>query len=1054
MKFRSAGYAAALLAACSPFAVTRANAQSMTGGKVVAGAAQIATGQQGQTSVTQSTTKAVIEWQDFSVAQGDLLRFVQPDSKSITLNRVTGDRPSRIDGTIEANGQVWLLNANGVMIGNQGRVSAAGFLTSSRSLSDEAFLAGRYDFIQTGAADGAIVNNGTIITSGGYAVLAGGQVANSGLIEASLGQIAMGAGRNFTLDLVGDKLLSFAVTTPLDVMPAHGAALDNSGTLRANGGRVLLTARAAADVVDNVINTAGLVQAQSARFVHGEIVLDGGPAGTVRVDGMLDVSGTQAGQTGGTAAVLGDTIILGDTARIHAQGTSGGGHIFVGGGWQGETLYGRPSAVRVAAAAGAVLDASALDSGHGGTVVLWSDVNDAASRTFALGSFYARGGANGGDGGRIETSGHYLSTDGARGSAAAARGKSGLWLFDPVTIEITTMDYAPGGGFVDGDNGQIWEPNGSASYIRPDAIEELLNAGTNVTITTAGGSDTSQGDIYVGAAITKSSGGDATLSMIADGSLYLSNPITSTSGLNLILETRANGMFIMSDIAVDGDVTMRARSGYEWIAGQPFETAFMMEAGSISARNISITSPGVDIYAPLMASQSITIQPFSSAQPIYVGRPSDMPGNFTIDTDAFTRLHAPTVTIGRADGANPLWLNLDLDDPYLPDAYPGDQTVIMRAGGQGGAVHFGGRYDLDGGDILRLIAGSDIFLEEDLAINLAGRLDLLSGERVTNLAGSSALPTVGNGRWFISAASPDDVSFGGLVSGQRALWGTGFADSAATADSASGNRYAFAYAPTIVITAADREKVAGESLSFSPADYTLEGLVDAAGYGHVFEQDAPGAGPLLVSAGAVPSAVAGTYMITVDSSQLPAGYAVEFGGASLVVTPAGVPPVDPPDPPAAMPVPRPGAIIAGVTSGLPAIPAIPPLPAPVSPPIATAPAAAPPPATAGAAASPTQEREQLSFLISPQDPLNPIPSSPVSGQQPPTPRDYADGDDPFLLAADNHDGDAPAQNAERQNGSMAPVAPGVAVDISGMPLSPEIPGIEGRFSGTGDSSKW
>lgn len=1062
MYFRTVGYTAALLAACSPFVLAGACAQDLMGGNVVAGSAQIVAGQQGQTSIIQTSAKAVIDWQSFSVGEGGLLRFVQPDSTSITLNRVVGDRSSRIDGAIEANGQVWLLNPNGVMIGNGGRVSAAGFLASSRSISNEAFLSGRYDFVPTGSADGTISNMGAIVIQGGYAILAGGQVANSGLIEANLGQIAMGAGKNFTLDLVGDKLLSFAVTAPLDVMPATGAALSNSGTLRANGGRVLLTARAAANVVDNVINTSGLVQAQSARFVNGEIVLDGGVAGAVRVDGTLDVSGGQPSETGGNVAVLGDTIILGGTARIDAQGASGGGNILVGGGWQGESVHGRPSAVRVAAAAGAVLDASAIDTGNGGTVVLWSDVHNAMSQTYAQGSFYARGGANGGNGGRIETSGHYLSTYGARGSAAAPHGKAGLWLFDPTDIEIVSGEYLPGGEFVVDGDGQSWVPNQDYSYVLSTDIEDILNAGTNVSITTAGGGS-GEGNIYSYAEINKTSGAEATLSLTADSGIYIYAPITSSSGLNLIFESKAGGLMIGGDINVDGDVTLRANSAHVWIPGQPFEVPFSNE-GSISARNISLTSPDVNIFTQLTATESITIQPYSTEQPIILGRPAEIPDGFYLDTNEFLNLHAPTVTIGRVDGVGEVLLGLDLEDPFLPPPYQGDQTIIVRAGGSGGTIRFGSGYNFGEGKMLRLIAGSDIILEEDLVINLAGRLDLLSGQRVTNLAGASALPVLGNGRWFISAASPDDITFGGLVSGQNAIWGTSFGNAAMTSDSASGNRYAFALSPTITVTTSNREKIVGDVITFSPADYTVEGLIDAGSYNNMFEQDVMGSGPLLTSSGAPAAAAAGTYAIEVDSAQLPVGYVLAFGGASLVVNPVADPPVPPvpPVPPITPPViplpplPLPGAITAGVTHGVPSIPPVPPLPpqGPAAKPAAMTPTVPSPSTASGAPASNDEDSERLVFLISPQIPLNPLGASPVSGQQPPTPRDYADGDDPFLLAAGNNDSAAPAQNAERQGGSVDNVAPGVGVDVSSMPASPEIPGIEGRFSGTGNSSKW
>ncbi|OYX38782.1 filamentous hemagglutinin N-terminal domain-containing protein [Sphingomonas sp. 32-62-10] len=413
-----------------------AAAQSIADPTVRVGTASVTGVGTTNVQITQQSDKAVIDWRAFSVDSNTTVTFSQLSKNSIALNRITGLDATRIDGSLIANGQVWLLNPNGVLIGAGGNVSAGGFLATTHAISNDDFMAGNYAFDGTNA-NGAVVNLGQIVAStGGYAVLAGNKVDNAGLVQARLGEVVLGAGKGFVLDLAGDKLLSFSVTQPVEVTATEGPLVKNDGTVSAAGGRVLLTARAAADVVGGVINTNGIIDATSVVERNGEIILDGGPIGTVNATGVINASGTGAGETGGLIQVAGENVIVGAGARVLATGDAGGGQIYVGGGWQGALVNGRPSSVRAALASSALLDASATGNGNGGTVVVWSDVNNVASITRAHGTIYARGGMLGGNGGRIETSGRYLNVNGVRGSAAAPFGAAGLWLFDPYDITI------------------------------------------------------------------------------------------------------------------------------------------------------------------------------------------------------------------------------------------------------------------------------------------------------------------------------------------------------------------------------------------------------------------------------------------------------------------------------------------------------------------------------------------------------------------------------------------------------------------------------------------
>lgn len=504
---------------------------------VARGAATVAT--TGSTTiVTQTTSKAVLNWQSLSVAGGSTLRFDQPDVNSITLNRVTGGSASSIDGTISANGQVWVLNPSGVIVGSGGRVQTAGFLATTRNIGDDDFMSGHYAF--TGQGTGEIRNAGQIDIENGYAVLAGGKVTNRGLVSARLGTVALIGGQGFTLDLDGDKLLSFAITEPLSVVASDGV-ISNSGTLATDGGRVLLTARAAADAAASTINSGGLVQARSLEIQNGQIVLDGGANGAVKVTGRLDVSGLGQGQTGGTISVIAKTVDIANGAKLDARGDAGGGSILVGGGPHGAAIAGDASALDVTVEQGASLDASAVGSGNGGVVTLWSDVNNPLSLTRAAGALRADGGATSGDGGFIETSGHMLEINGASGSASAPRGSAGEWLLDPYDIQIVT------------------QPSGSnASEVAAGDIETALNGGTNVTIDTSSppsqGAAQGAGDITLNTSITKTAGAGATLAFRADNDIVIEPgaDISSMSGgLNVTL-TAAGTIYLGGDITATG----------------------------------------------------------------------------------------------------------------------------------------------------------------------------------------------------------------------------------------------------------------------------------------------------------------------------------------------------------------------------------------------------------------------------------------------------------------------------------------------------------------------
>ncbi|MCX7780347.1 MAG: filamentous hemagglutinin N-terminal domain-containing protein [Negativicutes bacterium] len=391
------------------------------GGQVAAGTGTVK--QQGAlTTIQQMTDKLAINWQSFDIAAQERVQFLQPSSGSVALNRVLGNNPTQIHGQLMSNGKVFLTNPNGILFGQGAQVDVGGIVASTLGISDSDFLAGRYVF---SGNTGSVINQGNIQAADrGYIALLAPDVRNEGVIAARLGTVALGAGQRATLDFAGDGKLNLAVNEA-----AIRANVENKNMIQADGGVVILAARAKDALINTVVNNTGVIKAQSVSSENGVIRLEGGPQGVVSVSGTLDASGKNGGGSGGTVKVLGDKVMLAGSAMLDASGDKAGGTVLVGGNWQGKGP--EQNALRTLVAPGAEIKADAITFGNGGKVVVWAEGD-----TRYYGNISAQGGAQSGDGGKAEVSGKQNLDFAGRVNLGAASGTAGVLLLDPDYIEI------------------------------------------------------------------------------------------------------------------------------------------------------------------------------------------------------------------------------------------------------------------------------------------------------------------------------------------------------------------------------------------------------------------------------------------------------------------------------------------------------------------------------------------------------------------------------------------------------------------------------------------
>ncbi len=381
--------------------------------------------------ITQQSEKAIIDWRSFNVAPNELTQFHQPSSNSITLNRVNSNNSSYIQGQLVANGNIIIINQNGIIFSKNAKIDVNGIIATTIDIENNQFMksTNQLSFNKPGKANASIINNGSITAKeAGLVGIIAPNVINNGVIIANSGQVQLASGDSFTIDLYGDKLLEVSVTERLKTQ-----LIANNGLIQANGGKIILTAAAGKEIVDSLIEIKGELKAPAVGKKNGEIFIyaEGSNAvinniadnkgvkqgsSKVLVTAKLDISGQKPTEKGGKIIITGDNVALLDGTLIDARGYSAGGDIQIGGDYLGKGTT--PTAENLYVDKGALILNDALNSGNAGRSIFWSD-----DTTQFYGNVYARAlgdqpidsitwnaskGGNIGDGGFVETSGHRL----------------------------------------------------------------------------------------------------------------------------------------------------------------------------------------------------------------------------------------------------------------------------------------------------------------------------------------------------------------------------------------------------------------------------------------------------------------------------------------------------------------------------------------------------------------------------------------------------------------------------------------------------------------------
>jgi filamentous hemagglutinin family protein len=753
--------AAALAILCGPGALAEPQGES-----VVSGSATF--DRSGATTTITAGNKAIINYSSFDVAANETVRFVQPSATATVLNRIQSSHPTNIDGTLQANGIVYLVNRAGVIFGPGSVVNVGGLYAAAASISNQDFLAGINRFTD---AAGETTNNGTIVADA--VNLIGRTVANHGSIVAAGGMVTMVAGKDVLLsEEVGGHLMVRLEGSGEQVTDRPG--VENTGTIRAPGGEVLL---GAGDMFSLAARQAGKIQA--------DVVTVRVQAGTAEVTGDIDATGP----AGGKVAITGEKVSI-KGATIDASGLSGGGEILIGGDYQGanpDIANARLTFVN----ADSVLKADAVASGDGGKIIVWAD-----QATWFYGSALARGGPGGGNGGLVEVSGlRAMDFRATCVDVTAPSGAPGRLLLDPDRIELraavgtATGITPPAADLVEDFTDDLGltvvvdvQAGGTFNNIAQGSMIEL-RARDTIEVFNALVMSVATGNAALGTGLTMTAGGDVTIG----AGITLNNGNVIVNANNVAGNQTGTGAVVITSPIVTGGGSLtttginftNSGGGTITTAGGAVDiqnTGAVTVGATINATGGAITLMGdsMAISAAVTGNGGITVKPATGNRAIGIGA---APGGMDLSATELANLNTTgTLTIGAVGGSGAVtidvasmsgenWAGLTINGGTVTFTglltLPDDATATFNTAGitesvAGSALTIGGTgtaiFNTSGGvtmdvAITRLGAstvGGTLSLTNDTSLTVTGAVSTAAANGPITLSAGAGTLTVSN----------------------------------------------------------------------------------------------------------------------------------------------------------------------------------------------------------------------------------------------------------------------------------------------------------------------
>ncbi|MCK8925901.1 filamentous hemagglutinin N-terminal domain-containing protein, partial [Haemophilus influenzae] len=452
----------------------------------------------GNKTTIRNSVNAIINWKQFNIDQNEMVQFLQESNNSAVFNRVTSDQISQLKGILDSNGQVFLINPNGITIGKDAIINTNGFTASTLDISNENIKARNFTLEQTkDKALAEIVNHGLItVGKDGSVNLIGGKVKNEGVISVNGGSISLLAGQKITISDIINPTITYSIAAPKNEAV-------NLGEIFAKGGNI--NVRAA------TIRNKGKLSADSvSKDKSGNIILSA-KEGEAEISGVISAQNQQA--KGGKLMITGDKVTLKTGAVIDLSGKEGG-ETYLGGDERGEGKNGIQLAKKTTLEKGSTINVSGKEKG--GRAIVWGDIALINGNINAQGSDIAE------TGGFVETSGHYLSID----DNVIVKTKE--WLLDPENVSIEAPSDTRSDTEIDSEF-----PTGLGTESSPRKNNATKTILTNATIS----------NFLKNAKV---------MNITATQKLTVNSSIDLQGG-NLTLHTQRGGIEINADITSSGD---------------------------------------------------------------------------------------------------------------------------------------------------------------------------------------------------------------------------------------------------------------------------------------------------------------------------------------------------------------------------------------------------------------------------------------------------------------------------------------------------------------------